>query len=266
MTSAVDPTDVQTEFATESSAERFTPYYTMFRSSVSAEEEFVILRPFVPFSTDDRRTELQAYMTASSDPDSYGQLVSYVVDQEPLPAGPLRVADQAESEEEISPELSLQANDETGTQVKFGDLQLIPVADGLVYVRPVYVIASDVTEYRFVIVSHNNQAVLDTDLKSAFARLFSGFDAEIGDRIADDDGADNGGAPDSGDDPGADDSGTGDNGGVTGDRDAASLAAEAERLYLEAQQQLRDGDLGSYQQTLDQVGELIAELNDQLGN
>ncbi len=266
VTSAVDPTDVQTEFATESSAERFTPYYTMFRSSVSAEEEFVILRPFVPFSTDDRRTELQAYMTASSDPDTYGQLVSYVVDQEPLPAGPLRVADQAESEEEISPELSLQANDETGTQVKFGDLQLIPVADGLVYVRPVYVIASDVTEYRFVIVSHNNQAVLDTDLKSAFARLFSGFDAEIGDRIADDDGADNGGAPDSGDDPGADDSGTGDNGGVTGDRDAASLAAEAERLYLEAQQQLRDGDLGSYQQTLDQVGELIAELNDQLGN
>ena len=39
-------------------------------------EDFVILRPFVPFSTTDQRTELQAYMTASSDPDDYGQLTS----------------------------------------------------------------------------------------------------------------------------------------------------------------------------------------------
>ncbi len=259
----IDPTDVQTEFATESNAERFIPYYSMFRSGSSGEEEFVILRPFVPFSTDDRRTELQAYMTASSDPETYGQLVSYVVTQETLPAGPLRVADQAESEEEISPELSLQANDETGTQVKFGDLQLIPVADGLVYIRPVYVIASDVTEYRFVIVSHNNQAVLDTDLTSAFARLFSGFDSEIGDRVADEDGADNEGTTDDTGDDGTGDADA-DTGGVTADRDAAVLAAEAERLYLEAQQQLRDGDLGRYQDSIDQVGELIAELSELL--
>ena len=42
------------EFATESNAARFTPYYTMFRSGLTGEEEFVILRPFVPFSTNDR--------------------------------------------------------------------------------------------------------------------------------------------------------------------------------------------------------------------
>ena len=181
----VDPTDVQTEFATETSVERFVPYYTVFRNGITGEEEFVILRPFVKFSTDDSRTELQAYMTASSDPDTYGQLVTYVVDQDPLPPGPLRVADQAESEQDISPELSLQANEETGTKVKFGDLQLLPVADGLVYIRPVYVISGDVTEYRFVIVSHDNAAVLATGLDDALARLFPGFDGEIGDRVAD---------------------------------------------------------------------------------
>ncbi|MEQ9163213.1 MAG: UPF0182 family protein, partial [Ilumatobacter fluminis] len=90
---ASDPTNVQTEFASESDAERFIPYYTMFRDEETGEEEFVILRPFVPFSTDDRRTELQAYMTASSDPDTYGEMTTYVVEQDPLPAGPLRVAD-----------------------------------------------------------------------------------------------------------------------------------------------------------------------------
>ena len=250
----VDPTDVQTEFATETNVERFVPYYTVFRNGITGEEEFVILRPFVKFSTDDSRTELQAYMTASSDPETYGQLVSYVVDQETLPPGPLRVADQAESEQDISPELSLQANEETGTKVKFGDLQLLPVADGLVYVRPVYVISGDVTEFRFVIVSHDNAAVLDTDLDGALARLFPGFDGEIGDRVADDDDQPEPPTTDDPDPP------------VTGADDPAALAAEAERLYVEAQQLLRDGDLGGYQAKLDEVGQLIAQLSDELGN
>ena len=50
----------------------------------------MLLRPFVPFSTDDQRTELQAYMTASSDPADYGKLTVYIVDGTGgLPAGPL---------------------------------------------------------------------------------------------------------------------------------------------------------------------------------
>ncbi len=251
-----DPTDVQTEFATESNVERFVPYYTLFRNGITGEEEFVILRPFVPFSTDDRRTELQAYMTASSDPDTYGQLVTYVVDQPTLPPGPLRVADQAESEQDISPELSLQANEETGTKVKFGDLQLFPVADGLVYIRPVYVIASDVTEFRFVIVSHDNAAVLDTSLDSALTRLFRGFEGEIGDRVADDDGDGGDAEPPPGDDEPP----------STEQNDPAALAAEAERLYVEAQELLRAGDLGAYQAKLDEVGRILAQLSDELGN
>lgn len=256
---AADPTaGVQTDFATESNVDRFVPYYTLFRNGLTGEEEFVILRPFVPFSSDDRRTELQAYMTASSDPATYGQLVTYVVDQETLPAGPLRVADQAESEQEIARELSLQASDETQTQVTFGDLQLFPVADGLVYIRPVYVVSGAVTEFRFVIVSNDNDAVLATNLDAALARLFPGFDAEVGDRVDDpDDGHD--GSDDGGDDGTVDDPDT-----PPEEVDAAAIAAEAEATYLEAQELLRAGDLGGYQERMDRVGELLAELSDLL--
>lgn len=252
---ATDPLDQQTEFASESSTERFIPYYTQFRNGISGVEEFVIIRPFVRFSTDDSRTRLQAYMTASSDPATYGDLITYFVD-EPLPDGPLLVADQAESEQDISPELSLQASQETGTQVKFGDLQLIPVSDGLIYVRPVYVVA-DVAEFRFVIVSHDNSAVLDTDLESALARLFPGFDAEIGDRVSDE--GDDVPPPidDGDDDEPVDPPATG---------SPAELAAEAERLYLEAEALLRDGDLAGFEAKLDEVGELIARLADELDN
>lgn len=263
----VDPTVAQADFATETNVDRFIPYYTMFRNGVTGDEEFVILRPFVPFSSDDRRTELQAYMTASSDPETYGQLVTYVVTQETLPAGPLRVADQAESEQAISRELSLQANEETNTQVTFGDLQLFPVADGLVYIRPVYVVSGAVTEFRFVIVSNDNDAVLDLDLSRAFARLFPGFDADVGDRVDDpDDGPDAGAGTDDGTDDGTGTTTPPDDGDdpLLAD-DPAAIVAEAEAVYLEAQDLLREGDLGAYQERMNRVGELIGELNTLLG-
>lgn len=256
-TPSAEAVDARADFATESNVERFVPYFTMFRNGITGTEEFVILRPFVPFSTDDRRTELQAYMTASSDPETYGQLISYVVTQQTLPSGPLRVVDQAESEPAISRELSLQASEETQTQVTFGDLQLFPVADGLIYIRPVYVISGAVTEFRFVIVSNDNNAVMDTSLGAAFSRLFTGFSAPIGDRVADpDEGAD----ADGRDDEPAEERPE----PPVRDDDPASLVAEAERLYLEAQDLLRAGDLGGYQERMDQVGAVIAELSDLL--
>ncbi|HWM18569.1 MAG TPA: UPF0182 family protein [Ilumatobacteraceae bacterium] len=258
---------VATEFATESQAARFVPYYTLFRNRVTGRNEFVLLRPFVPFSRDDLRTELQAFMTASSDPQSYGRLTAYVVEGE-LPEGPLRVSSQAESEPLISREISLQDNEESGTQVRFGDMQLVPISDGLVFVRPFYIEVQQqggqiplVTEYRFVIVSYNEEAVHATTLSEAFASLFPGFDADVGDRVPDpageeapDDSVPDESVPDdTGDDvdpdrPPLDDGAT-----------AAQLLAEAEALFTEAEAGLRvDGDLGAYQQRVDEARELIA--------
>ena len=57
--------------ATEASNVRFVPYYTMFGEGT--QRDFVLLRPFVPFSRNDQRRELQAFMTASSDPGTYGR-------------------------------------------------------------------------------------------------------------------------------------------------------------------------------------------------
>jgi uncharacterized membrane protein (UPF0182 family) len=270
--------DVASEFATESNAARFIPYYTMFRSGLTGKEEFVILRPFVPFSTNDRRTELLAYLTASSDPETFGTLVSYVVQQDPLPPGPLRVADQAESEQDISPRLTLQANEETRTRVVFGDLQLVPVSDGLLYIRPVYVFSSDVPEFRYVIVSTGNNAVLGTDLENALSQLFAGFDEPIGDRVPDTGDAGESPAPEepseetSGEagteQPGEETTGgeqsTVDDGAAVGDSDALTLLAQAEELFAQAEELLRAGDLGGYQETIrlaeDKVNEAIDAL------
>ena len=250
------------EFATELNTERFVPYYTLMRNPSTGENEFVILRPYVPFSTDDGRTELQAYITASSDPDSYGRLTTYLLDQEPLPAGPYRVATQAESEQLISREITLQDNEESGTDVLFGDMQIVPVADGLVYVRPFYVAIDGITEYRFVIVSNENRATFAGTMSEALADLFPGFDLDLPERSDTEETTSASDAPASDDGSSTDDA-SDDPAESTTDEptltvpdspderaSTAELLLQAESLFAEADQLLRDGDLGGYQETI----------------
>ncbi|MBA3289782.1 MAG: UPF0182 family protein, partial [Acidimicrobiia bacterium] len=180
---AVDEPDL----ASESSAARFEPYYTMFHGvqPPSDEDEFVLLRPFVPFSRNDERTQLQAFMTASSDPATYGQLTAYLV-LDPLPDGPRTIANNMDSDPDVSREITLQSGG--GTRVRFGDLQIVPVGDGLIYVRPFYIGVTQpngnvVTEYRYVVVSHQEQTAYGRSLQEALAGIFPGFDAELGDRL-----------------------------------------------------------------------------------
>ncbi len=267
-------TAAENTFATESDALRFTPYYTMFDTSAQGEDdpdEFVILRPFVPFSTGDERTELQAYMTASSDPETYGQLTTYIVDA-PLPDGPIRVSANAESSPEISQRISLDNQGEGGSEVRFGDLQLIPVADGLIYVRPYYVSVpqnsaevDSVTELRFVIVSYNDRSVLEPTISEALGRLFPGFDADVGDRLPPEAGdeivdTEDGTETTDGEptDPGT---GSGDtlDSSVPLSGDVTELLLQADQLFLEAEVALADGDLGVYQEKIEQAQILVAE-------
>jgi hypothetical protein len=246
--------DTPSDFASESSVDRFIPYYTFFDGGDGV-EQFVILRPYVPFSRDDTRAELQAYMTASSDPATYGQLTAYTVSGAE-PDGPLRVASQAESEPLISREISFQNQSGGGTKVRFGDLQLVPVADGLIYVRPFYVAVPQdstqvpqVTEYRFVIVSHNDRSAYGESLGDALALLFPGLEADLGDRIG------GGTQPTTPSDPGEEPEGPAE---PPGSESAPELLAHAETLLTNAKAQLlEDGDLGAYQDAVEEASDLV---------
>jgi uncharacterized protein len=270
----VDPT-APTEFAAESSADRFVPYYTVFRDP-EGQDEFVMLRPFVPFTTDDRRAELQAYMTASSDPDTYGRLVSYVVANETLPPGPLRAANQAESQSDIAQSLAFLSNQGSGTQVIFGDVQLMPVGRGLVYLRPVYVERGNSPEFRFVIASYNNRAAMACDVGTALEQIFPGFDTPVGDRVEGGDvlpagacgenvdlalGSDAGVV---GNEPVVEDTTSATAPEIDADTTPAELIAEANRLFTEADEALRAGDLATFQDRFERGAELTAEADRRL--
>jgi len=263
-TGAAQETAASTTFASESNVRRFTPYYTYFDTSAEGEpknEEFVIFRPFVEFSTADQRTQLQAYMTASSDPDTYGELTTYVVippEGESLPDGPLRVASSAESTEEISLRISRDNQGDGGTRVRFGDLQAIPVAGGLIYVRPYYVTQQtdspqvpEATEFREVIVTYNRQSVLAPTIGQALSELFRGFDADVGDRT--------GPAASGGDDADPVDEDV-----TVLDENAEEVLVRLDVVLAEADEALAAGDLGLYQEKVDEAEDLIDEAVERL--
>ena len=252
---AIDATDgdtaaAQADLAIESSAERFVPYYSMLRSPGETEASFKLLRPFVPFSTDDSKRDLQAFMTASSDPQDYGALVAYEVTTPE--DGPFTVSNTMNTESSVSQQLSL-LNIE-GTDVVFGDLQMVPLAGGLLWVRPVYVQPS-VTDSResqptieMVLVSQNQNAAFGSSLSAAVAKLFPGFEGSIGDVV--------------GDTPA--DPGDGTVTPPTTDKTPAELLDEAETLFAQADQALDDHDLATYQAKIEQARALVQQAVDLL--
>ncbi len=171
----------------DASVLRFEPYYTMFHGSDGlGEPTFAMLRPFVPFSADNARKELRALMVVSSDPDSYGKIQVFELG-DPLPEGPATVAAEFGSDPVIAQQITLL--DQRGSRVIYGDLQVVPVQRGLMYVRPLFVRPDDPTAkqifVRKFLVSYDNRVVMTDSLTEGVARLVPGFTTNLGERVND---------------------------------------------------------------------------------
>jgi len=202
----------------------------------------------VPFSTDDSKRNLQAFMTASSDPQDYGSLVAYEVTS--AEDGPFTVSNTMNTESSVSQQLSL-LNIE-GTDVVFGDLQMVPLAGGLLWVRPVYVQPTVVDQrvsqptIELVLVSQNKNAAFGSSLSGALAKLFPGFDEDIGDVV--------------GDTPGTPvDPGDGTATPPATDQTPAELLDQAETLFAQADQALQNQDLATYQARVEEARALVQQ-------
>jgi uncharacterized membrane protein (UPF0182 family) len=226
--------------------ERFVPYYTMFHSA-DGTTTFSMLRPFVPFSPNDSVQTLSGYMTVSSDPDSYGSLTVYRVSGA-LPPGPALAAATIDSNASIASEITLLSN--TGSKVAFGNLQLIPIRQGLLYVRPVYLQPAGTGEgqvyLRRMIVSYNRDAVMAPSLTEAINELFANANVDLGEVV--------GGqtiTPPEGEEP-------------PSDQSAAQLLAQAEKLYQQADEALANKDLGEYARLTAEARDLVSQALENL--
>ena len=241
---SVTSVQAPTRAATDSNTKRFDPYYTLFRPQGESDAEFVLLRPYVPFSSDDSRKNLEAVMTASSDPRTYGQLTVYTV-QAPQPEGPATVAGQIS--QDFASELTLL--DAAGSEVRFGALQIVPTAQGLVYVRPWFVLAqaNSIPTLKSVTVTYADRSALGSSIEEALEKRFPGASLSLGDR-----------------------QGNGDAGAGTPDQPAPGepesveqMLERAQTLYDEAQAAKAAFDSKTYTEKIEQAFELVRQATEQ---
>lgn len=224
-----------------SSAARMDPYYLLMRLPGERVDEFVLSQPFVPSVSRNQRDlgNLLSFVVARSDPGHYGELVSYTMPKDETVPGPAQVNNVIANEADISSKISLL--NQQGSKVIQGSLQIVPVGDSILYVRPLYVQGEGdaaFPELEFVVVVYAGEAVFDTTLEGAISQLF-GPEAAIG---PDEDANENAANP------------------TAGASDAERLAGileDARAAQRRADDALKKGDLGAYQQAVDEVGELI---------
>jgi uncharacterized protein len=230
---------------------RVDPYYLLTQLPGEDEAEFVMLRSFVPFGENDDNQLLTAFMVARSDPEHYGELVTYEMPRQNRPDGPAIVADAMQSDPVVSELQTLLGTGES--TVKLGNLILVPVDDSLVYVRPFYVESNQVRipELKKVIAFYESKVAIADTLEQALTQLLG--EVPNLDEVVTDEGE----VVEVPDDPNAPLDPDDQTGSI--DERAARLLEEAEGLFQDARAALSAGDLGEYQALNEEAEALVVE-------
>jgi uncharacterized membrane protein (UPF0182 family) len=147
---------------------RLESYYVLMHLPGEDSLEYVQILPFTPAN----RENMIAWMAARSDPEGYGEKVVYEFGKDSLFFGPKQVEARIDQDPVISAQLSLW--NQQGSSVIRGNLLVIPVAGGLLYVEPLYLQSATgrIPELQRVIVATTNRVVMAENLGLALVELF----------------------------------------------------------------------------------------------
>jgi uncharacterized membrane protein (UPF0182 family) len=164
--------------AATSTGKRLDPYYLYLKLPDATSEHFIAIEPFVPVSSGNSINRLVSFLTANSDPGEYGKLESFEMPQGSSVLGPVQVSNQIYATSSISQQITLLGRG--NSRVINGSLQLIPVGNSIIYVRPFYVRGTGTGSYpkfQFVAVftqTNNSTAVCDQTVQGALDQIFAG--------------------------------------------------------------------------------------------
>jgi uncharacterized membrane protein (UPF0182 family) len=122
--------------AASSSGARIAPDYLNIRLPGQKAEHFIITLPFVPVSSGNSQTRLVSFLTADSDPGQYGKMQSFTMPQGQTVEGPVQVNNAIIRTPAVSTAITLL--NQQGSQIIQGSMELIPIGNSLLYVRPFY--------------------------------------------------------------------------------------------------------------------------------
>lgn len=205
------------------------PYYVLLKLPGETQEQFVLFEPFTPIG----RANLASYIAAPSDPNEYGQLKAFEFPSGENVDGPQQVFARMNQDPVFSQERTLLGKE--GSNIVFGNLLIVPVEDGFLYVLPVFVAsnaANTIPELKFVLVVHGGTVTVGSTLPAAIAASFNQQPPPP-----------NGGPP------------------PTGSK-VSDLLAQALKDFADAQTALTKGDLAEYQRLINAAQDLVRQAND----
>jgi hypothetical protein len=145
------------------------PYYVVMQLPGERQRnEFIGILPFTPSN----RNNMIGWMAARSDGENYGSLLVYDFPKSRLVDGPLQIEARIDQNAQLSSQFSLW--NQQGSKVRRGNLLVIPIGSGLLYVEPIYLQAaqSPMPELRLVVLATQERLAYGTNFEEALKNLF----------------------------------------------------------------------------------------------
>ncbi|HSK94511.1 MAG TPA: UPF0182 family protein [Candidatus Angelobacter sp.] len=238
------------DLSTAGQASPMEPYYVTMRIPGEDEPEFVLIQPLVAES----RPNMIAWSAARMDPGFYGERIVFRFPSDTTTQGPVQIQSRINQNDTISEQFTLWTN--AGSSVVRGNLLVLPIGeDAILYIQPIFLQAQGAPFPEFV------RVIMADQRRVAFARTVEEGLAQLLGEAAppppeEPEPVDPGESPAPSPSPEPTDDGT----GTPLPADVAGLVAEAQRLYDEAQTALRAGDLGTYQDRIDELADVLEAL------
>jgi len=218
----------------EGQATPIAAYYFIMTLPGEAQPEYLLMLPFTPA----RKDNMTGWLAGRCDGKEYGKLLCYAFPKDRLLFGPNQVEARINQNDEISPLLTLW--NQHGSRVIRGNLLVLPVADSILFVEPLYLKSENapLPELKRVIVSYQERIAMRGNLEDALAAVFGeGPPAPPTPTVSPPSGKPQQAAPP-----------------ATG-----TLWGRAQELFEKAERQQRDGDWAGYGATMQELRKAIAE-------
>ena len=198
------------------------PYYLLMSLPGESDLSYLIFQPFNP----ENRPNMQSFLVADADPENYGQLIDFRLPKGEFVDGPSQVATRINQDPDISQIFTLL--DQQGSSVIKGNLFVVPINQSILYYQPIYLQGEQnpLPEFKFVVVVFQDRIIMEESLSEALGSIFGeGFTSNT---IEDTEG-----------------------------ESALELLEKATRAFEKAQEELQNGNLGLYQDLVEQAQKFV---------
>ncbi|MFN7162406.1 MAG: UPF0182 family protein, partial [Fimbriimonadales bacterium] len=216
-----------------------TPYYVIMQPPGEQQPRYMLTLPFTP----QQRKNLVAWLAAHCDPDRYGELVLYRFPKQKLVYGTEQIEARINQNPNIAQQLALW--NQQGTQVFRGNLLVIPLGQAMLYFKPIYLRARSegaIPELKKVVLVSGERVVMTDTVDEGLQLLLARREGRTPPRTAQD-----GVAPSPAD-------------ATPPVADLPSLARQANRIYREAQDALKNGDWTTYGERMRQLERVLQQM------